>query len=456
MDRIILANLITNDQYSRAVLPFLKKEYFHDNSDQILFGHITGFIEKYNTLPTKEALYVELSGNKEINENTFESVKKVISQLPEVSDRENVKWLMDQTEEFCRDKAIHNAIHKAIRIYDKKDGLGKIPEILQEAISVSFDSKIGHDFLGDAEARYALYHRVDRKIDFHLDIFNKITYGGFSPKTLNIIIAPPHAGKTLVMCNMAAHNLLCNKNVLYISLEMAEEEISKRIDQNLLDVSQEQLENMSEKEFIKKISRLQETTKGRLMIKEYPPSSAHAGHFRNLLEELKRKQKFVPDIIYIDYVNICTSSRLKLGADSYGYVKAIAEELRAIAVDYEVPVVSATQTNRSGIDTSDFDMKNTSESVGLPQLSDFMIALIVTEELTELNQIMFKQLKNRYRDYNYYKRFVVGVDRAKMRLYNLEDQAQGDIVDDKPVMDKGKFMDEENQRMDRNIFKGFR
>lgn len=455
MDKIILSNLISNEKYTRAVLPFLKPEYFHDHSDILIFKHIKSFVDKYNTIPNKEALYIELSADKSINENIFESAKILVAKLePDTSTNE--KWLIDQTEQFCQDKAIYNAIHKAIKIYDQKnENVGLIPQLLNDAIGISFNAAIGHDFIDDSVTRFENYHRTEKRIDFNLEYLNKITRGGFPNKTFNIIIAPTGAGKTLVMCNMAAHNLMCNRNVLYITLEMSEESIAQRIDQNLLDVTTDQLLHMSKIEYDKRMDRVRETTKGKLVIKEYPTSSAHSGHFRHLLSDMKLKKKFVPDIIYIDYVNICSSSRMKMSGDSYGYIKAIAEELRGLAVEFDVPIVSATQSNRDSFSASDFDMKNTSESIGLPMTADFMLALIVTEELDELGQVMFKQLKNRYNDPSIHKRFVVGIDRPKMRLYDVEQSAQEDIIDG-PVMDHGKFMTEEKQRMDRNIFKGFK
>lgn len=458
IDHTILQNLIYNEKYVRAILHYLKPEHFSDNTDRIVFKHIQKFVEKYNSPPTKEALYIELSNDDSLNENVFTGAKAVVANLSS-PEEVNEKWLLDQTEQFIRDREVYNAIHKAIKIYDNKidEGIGKIPQLLEQAISVSFDNHVGHDFIDDALTRFEQYGKKDARIDFNLHYFNMITRGGLPDKTFNIIIAPTGAGKTLVMCNFAAHNLLSNKNVLYITMEMAEEAIAQRIDQNLLDLTTDQLLHLTKLEYVKKLEKLKLTTKGKLVIKEYPTGSAHSGHFRHLLNELRLKKKFIPDIIYIDYVNICASARVKMSGDSYGYVKAIAEELRGLAIEFKLPIVSATQSNRDSFSASDFDLKNTSESIGLPQTADFMIALIVTEELDELGQVMFKQLKNRYNDPNLNRRFVVGIDRAKMRLYDVEQSAQENILDG-PVMDKGKFMEEEDERkkFDRTKFKGFK
>lgn len=458
IEKTILQHLVYNEKYVRAVLHHLSPEYFSDQNERLVFKHIEKFYKKYNSPPSQEALFIELSRDDGLNENTFNSTKAIVSGLTK-PDEINEKWLLDQTEQFCKDREVYNAIHKAIKIYDNKltDSVGKIPQLLEDAIGKSFDNHVGHDFIDDALSRFEKYNKKDSRIDFNLYYFNQITRGGLPGKTFNIIIAPTGAGKTLVMCNMAAHNLISNKNVLYITMEMAEEAIAQRIDQNLLDLTADQLLHLSKFEYEKKLEKLRLTTKGKLVIKEYPTSSAHAGHFRHLLNELKLKKKFIPDIIYIDYVNICASSRVKLSGDSYGYVKAIAEELRGLAIEFNLPIVSATQSNRDSFSASDFDLKNTSESIGLPQTADFMIALIVTEELDELGQVMFKQLKNRYNDPNLNRRFVVGIDRAKMRLYDVEQSAQENIMDG-PVMDKSKFMEEETERVkvDRTKFKGFR
>ncbi len=459
MDRLILSHLLYNEKYTRAVIPFLKPDYFMDPTDRLVFETISKFVQAYNAIPNKEALYVNLSNNKDLNEKQFEEAKSVVAQL-EADSNATEKWLIDETEKFCQDKAIYNAIHKAIGIYNKQitEAVGRIPEILQEAIAVSFDSNIGHDFINDASARFDHYHRTDKRIDFNLHYLNVITRGGLPGKTLNCILAPTGAGKTLVMCNMAAHNLMSNKNVLYITLEMSEESIAQRIDQNLLDVTTDQLTTMTKMEYEKKLDKVKMTTKGKLIIKEYPTASAGAAHFRHELNELRIKKKFVPDIIYIDYINLCVSSRIKTGANinSYMYIKAIAEELRGLAVEFDLPIMTATQSNRDSLSASDFGLESTSESLGLPMTVDFMLALIVTEQLDELNQIMFKQLKNRYNDPSYYKRFVVGIDRPKMRLYDVEQSAQEGILDG-PVMDQGKFMEEEEERkIATTKFRGFK
>lgn len=464
-EQTILSNLLYNEKYTRDILHHLKAEYFADAHERNVFNHIVKFVEKYNTPPTKEALYIELSNDKTLNESQFESAKAIVSRL-EHGEPVSEKWLWDQTESFCQNKAIYNAIHKVIGIYDRRqsEAVGKIPELLQNAISVCFDSSVGHDFVDDSDRRYDSYSKVEKRISTGLHYIDKITRGGFPRKTFNVLIGPTGAGKTLCMCSIAANMLMLGYNVLYITLEMAEDQIGKRIDQNLLDMTEDDLIFLGKTKYTQKMEKLKSTMTGRLKIKEYPTSSAHVGHFRHLLSDLKLKQKFIPDVIFVDYVNICSSSRMKMSGDSYGYIKAIAEELRGLCVEQDVTMITATQSNRDSIAASDFDLRNTSESIGLPMTADFMLAIIVTEELDELGQIMFKQLKNRYNDPNVNRRFVVGVDKSKMKLFDVEESAQYGLLDgpepDKPVMDRSKFGEEDEERSNKqfgnNKFKGFR
>lgn len=443
IENVIFENLIHNEDYARAVIPFLKTEYFTNKSDQIMFELIDEYVKKYNAFPTKEALEIDLSDKSGLNEEVYKNAKDNIRAIT-VTDIIDMEWLIDKTEAFCKDKAIYNALIESIKIVDKKDdkiSVGAIPKILSDALAVSFDTNIGHDFLEDSASRYDFYHKKEVRIPFDLDYLNKITGGGLPRKTLNIILAGTGSGKSLAMCHMAAHNLTQGQNVLYITLEMSEEKIAERIDANLMDIPLDQLKELSLESYEKKIERIKRKTTGKLIVKEYPTASAGSANFRYLLQELRLKKNFVPDVIYVDYLNICSSSRIKAGANvnSYTYVKSIAEELRGLAVEFNVPLISATQTTRSGFSNSDVGLEDTSESFGLPATADFMIALITSEELQALNQIMVKQLKNRYGDPNYYKKFVVGINRAKMKLYDVEESAQEDIVDDRPVMDKSDY-----------------
>ena len=443
IENVIFENLIHNEDYARKVIPFLKTEYFTNKSDQIVFDLIDEYVKKYNAFPTKEALEIDLSDKSGLNEEIYKNAKDNIRSIT-VTDIVEMDWLLDKTEAFCKDKAIYNALIESIKIVDKKDdkiSVGAIPKILSDALAVSFDTNIGHDFLEDSASRYEFYHKKEVRIPFDLDYLNKITGGGLPRKTLNIILAGTGVGKSLFMCHMAAHNLTQGQNVLYITLEMSEEKIAERIDANLMDTPLDQLKEMSLESYEKKIDRIRRKTTGKLIVKEYPTASAGSANFRYLLQELKLKKNFIPDVIYVDYLNICSSSRIKAGANvnSYTYVKSIAEELRGLAVEFNVPLISATQTTRSGFSNSDVGLEDTSESFGLPATADFMIAAITSEELQLLNQIMVKQLKNRYGDPNYYKKFVVGINRAKMKLYDVEESAQEDIVDDRPVMDKSDY-----------------
>ena len=435
LERTILKNLIYNEEFTRKVLPFIKPEYFSDQIEKLVFKEVFEFVNKYKNLPTHEALVINFTEAKTLTEP---QVKESIELLNDIQQDKNekveLKWLTEHTEKFCQDKAIYNAIMESVTILDDKNGKktkGEIPQLLADALGVSFDSNVGHDYMQDFDERYDFYHRVESRIKFDLDIFNKITKGGLPIKTLNIALAGTGVGKSLFMCHCAAGALSQGNNVLYITLEMAEEKIAERIDANLLNITMDELYTIPKDDYERKFSALKNKVQGKLIIKEYPTAGASTLHFRALLNELALKKNFRPDIIFIDYLNICASSRIKPGGNvnSYTYIKSIAEELRGLAVEFNLPVVSATQTTRSGYSNSDVDLTDTSESFGLPATADFMFALITNEELENLGQIMVKQLKNRYSDPNYYKRFVVGVDRAKMRLYDTEQSAQEDILD---------------------------
>ena len=431
---LILRNLLHNEDYVRKVIPFIKSEYFEDTNQKIVFEEILSFIEQYNQPATKEVLCIEVEKRKDINDTSFKEIVHLIQNLDDVPIE--LDWLIDTTEKWCRDRAIYLALMESIHIADGKDekkNRDSIPSILSDALAVSFDTHIGHDYLLDYEQRYESYHRKEEKIEFDLEYFNKITKGGLPNKTLNIALAGTGVGKSLFMCHVASSVLLQGRNVLYITLEMAEERIAERIDANLLNVPIQDIGDLPKQMFESKVTNLAKKTQGTLIIKEYPTASAHSGHFKSLLNELALKKSFRPDIIFIDYLNICASSRYKgnLSVNSYSYIKAIAEELRGLAVEFNVPIVSATQTTRSGYGSSDVELTDTSESFGLPATADLMFALISTEELEELGQILVKQLKNRYNDPTIHKRFVIGIDRAKMRLYDCEQSAQNDILDNK-------------------------
>ena len=435
IETLILKNLIHNEEYSRKVLPFLSKEYFIEHTDKLLYEQINSFINKYNNLPTKEALVIELDGTSLKNEE-FESVTDLLTYLEEQNDEQSdLSWLLETTEKFCQDKAIYNAVVSSIKILDEPEksesGKGAIPELLTDALSVSFDPHVGHDYLLDSDDRYEFYHRVEKKIPFDLDFFNKITQGGLSSKTLNIALAGTGVGKSLFMCHVSSSALSQGNNVLYITLEMSEERIAERIDANLMNIRLDDLVSLPKQMYEKKIEDLKSTVKGRLIIKEYPTAAASTNHFRALLNELNLKRNFKPDMILVDYINICSSSRIKPGqyVNSYSYIKSIAEELRGLAVEFDVPILSATQTNRAGFQNTDVGLEDTSESFGLPATADFMFALITNENLETDGQILIKQLKNRYSDITSNKKFLVGVDRAKMRLIDLGDASQADLVD---------------------------
>jgi archaellum biogenesis ATPase FlaH len=429
---VILKNLITNDDFTRKVIPFLRKDYF-EGSHRIIFDKILAFVSKYNKLPTIESLKVDLS-EEIINNSQFAEAAGVVNEIVNISEKPDLEWLLNHTEKWCQDRAIHLAIMKSISIIDGKDPeltKNALPELLSEALSVCFDNNIGHDYLLNGEERYDFYHMVEDKIPFDLERFNEITKGGLPKKTLNIALAGTGVGKSLFMCHIAGSVLSQGKNALYITMEMSEEKIAERIDANLMNVSINQLANLSKEAFTNKVKNIGERSQGQLIIKEYPTGAAHVGHFRALLKELKMKKNFIPDIIFIDYLNICSSSRMKgMGGaiNSYSYIKAIAEEIRGLAVEFNVPIVSATQTTRSGFANSDVGLEDTSESFGLPATADLMFALISNEELEGLGQILVKQLKNRYNDPSINKRFVIGIDRNKMKLFDVEQSAQSGLV----------------------------
>lgn len=442
LEQIILKNLIYNEEYTRKVLPFIRSDYFSDQSDKVLFQEIFEFVNQYKNLPTHESLVINITEKTRLTDAQVKGSLELLKEIESTkTEKVEMQWLTEQTEKFCQDKAIYNAIMESVSILDDKTSgksKGEIPQMLADALGVSFDSNVGHDYLNDSSDRFDSYHKTEARIAFDLDIFNKITKGGLPIKTLNVALAGTGVGKSLFMCHCAAGAISQGSNVLYITMEMAEEKIAERIDANLLNVTMDELHVIPREDYERKFSVVKNKVQGKLIIKEYPTASASALHFRALLNELALKKNFRPDIIFIDYLNICASSRIKPGGsvNSYTYIKSIAEELRGLAVEFKLPVVTATQTTRSGYSNSDVDLTDTSESFGLPATADFMFALITNEELEQLNQIMVKQLKNRYSDLNYYKRFMVGVDRSKMRLYDTEQSAQNDIVDSGQIPDK--------------------
>ena len=442
IERTALSNLIHNEEYTRKVLPFIKEEYFSDRTERLLFTEIYKFVNKYNSLPTKEALSIEINSAKSVNEDEYKKITDVLSTLNK--EPVNQDWLVETTEKFCKDRAIHNAILGGIQIIDGKDKKHTpeyLPEMLTSALSVSFDQKVGHDYLQETKERFDFYKKKEERLELDLDYFNKITRGGIPSKTLNICLAGTGVGKTMFMTHLASSILLQGKYVLYITMEMAEERIAERIDANLLNVGMSDLEELPYSMYETKINKLQSKTSGKLIIKEYPTASAHTGHFRALVKELALKKSFKPDIVFVDYLNICASARFKAGANvnSYTYIKAIAEELRGMAVENDIPIFSATQTTRGGFVSSDVGLEDTSESFGLPATADFMFALISSEELDDKNQIMVKQLKNRYNDPTVNRKFILGVDRSKMRFYDVEQTAQTDLVDSGQPTTERKF-----------------
>jgi archaellum biogenesis ATPase FlaH len=442
IEQVILENLVNDEQYVRKVIPFLKDSYFMNFEDSKIFTIIHDFVEKYNNPPTKQAIVLSLNEDTSLNEDGHKKCLEILNNLN--GEKVDRQWLVDETEKFCKDKALYLGVMDSIQILDGKNkdqGRDALPQILSDALAVGFDTNIGHDWLEDAEKRYDFYHRLEEKVEFDLDMFNRITEGGLSNKTLNIALAGTGVGKSLFMCHMASSCISKGKNVLYITLEMAEERIAERIDANLMNMPIMELKDLSKAMFDNRIKKINDKIEGRLIIKEYPTASAHTGHFKALINELKLKRNFFPDIIFIDYLNICTSARFRPGsqANTYVIIKSIAEELRGLAVEQNVPILSATQTTRAGFANSDISMTDTAESFGLPATADLMFAIISTEELEQMNQFMIKQLKNRYADPTRNKRFMIGVDRARMKLYDLDPSAQQALTDaniDVPVFEK--------------------
>ena len=446
LEQTILKNLIQSEEFARKVIPFLKSEYFTEVDEKTVFAEVKDYFDKYTKNPTTEALLINLDNSTTLTDNVVQSSKRLVGQLHDDNEETPQSWLVEETEKWCKDRAIYIAVMNSIDVLDNKSqrSTGEIPELLKDALSVSFDTHIGHDVLEDSDERFEFYHTEEEKIPFDLEYFNKITKGGLPNKTLNICLAGTGVGKSLFMCHQAASCLMMGKNVLYITLEMSEERIAERIDANTMNVPMKEIPDLNKKMFDKKIDKLKNKTQGKLIIKEYPTAQAHVGHFRHLLQELDIKKDFQPDIIFIDYLNICASSRIKpgAGANSYTLVKSIAEELRGLAVEYDVPMVSATQTTRSGYGSTDIGLEDTSESFGLPATADLMFALITSDELEELDQLVVKQLKNRYNDPTIFKRFVIGIDRSRMKLYDCEQEAQEELIDsalqddDTPVFDR--------------------
>ena len=443
IERIILRNLFYNEDFTRKVLPFIKSDFFTSHSEATLFCEINEFVLKYKNLPTKETILVELNKRKDLKEDELNEIKTIVNKLD--NQEVELQWLLDTTEKFCKDRAVHNAVLSGIQILDgkdKKQNPEAIPQILSEALAVSFDNHVGHDYVEDAESRFDFYHKREKRFKFDLNYFNRITKGGVPSKTLNIALAGTGVGKSLFMCHAAANWLQDGKNVLYITLEMAEERIAERVDANLMDVTIDDLHAMPKDMYESKMSKLQKKTIGKLIIKEYPTASAHSGHFRALLNELSLKKTFKPDVVFIDYLNICASSRFKGGnISSYFYIKAIAEELRGLAVEFDMPIFSATQTTRSGFTSTDIGLEDTAESFGLPATADFMFALISNDELDQLGQLKVKQLKNRFGDPSMNRSFIIGVDRSKMRLFDVEASAQN-IVDSNQTEEEEKITPE--------------
>lgn len=455
IEKTVLSNLIFNDDYYRRVYPYIKSEYFEDLTQKKIFDTYSEYVDEYKEPPSVEALKLNLDKRKDLNEDSYKNVMSTVDELKTDADT-NFDWLVSETEKFCQDKDLYNSIRKAILVIDGQDkelDKGSIPELLSKSLSISFDTSIGHDFIEDAESRYDFYHRKEERMPFDIELLNKVTKGGLPRKSLSVLLATTGGGKSLVKCHMAANYLMQGKNVVYITMEMAEERISERIDANLMDTTLDELKLLPRDVYEKRINRLKSKTPGKLIVKEYPTGSAHVGHFRHLLNELRMKRGFTPDVIFIDYLNICASSRVRgaAAANSYTLVKAIAEEVRGLAMEYNCAVVSSSQFNRDGYGNSDVDLTNTSESMGITHTADCILGLISSEELDNLGQLMIKQLKNRWGDLGYYRRFVVGIDRAKMKIYDLEDGAQRNIQQDgpqsvtpqggqdTPVFDKGKF-----------------
>lgn len=454
LEKTILSNLIYNEEFCRKVFPYIKEEYFDENSYKRIFSTFSEYVNVYKEPPSIEALKISIDKRTDLNEQSYKDINEVIDQF-QIDEKTNPDWLISETERFCQDKDLYNSIRKAILILDGQDkeyDKGAIPKLLSESLGISFDTHIGHDFLEDFDARFDYYHRKEERLPFDIELMNKITKGGLPRKSMTVLLATTGGGKSLVKCHMAASNLLFGKNVLYITMELAEEEVSRRIDANILDVTLDELMDMPKDVYEKKINRIKGKTTGKLIVKEYPTGSAHTGHFRHMLNELRLKKNFVPDVIFVDYLNICASARVKGAAagNSYTLVKSIAEEVRGLAMEFDCAIVTSSQFNRSGYDNSDVDLTNTSESMGITHTADAIFALITSEELESLGQLMIKQLKNRWGDLSYYRRFVIGIERAKMKLFNLEDVAQTGIHsetsygnnEDKPVFDKTSFSEE--------------
>lgn len=451
IEKTILSNLIYNEDYCRKVFPYVKEEYFDDNSLRKIFSTYAEYMNEYKEPPSIEALKISIDKRKDLNESAYKEVVSLIDEL-KVDKDTNEQFLVNETEKFCQDKDLYNSIRKAILILDgqdKENDKGAIPKILSDSLGISFDTHIGHDFLEDYESRYEYYHRKEERLPFDIDILNKITKGGLPRKSMTVLLATTGGGKSLVKCHMAATNLMFGKNVLYITMELAEEEVARRIDANIMDITLDEVKEVPLNIFEKRMSRYKSKTPGKLVIKEYPTGSAHSGHFRHLLNELRMKKNFVPDIVFVDYLNICASSRVKgvAAANSYTLVKSIAEEVRGLAMEFDIAVVTSSQFNRSGYDNSDVDLTNTSESMGITHTADAIFGLITSEDLESLGQIMIKQLKNRWGDLGYFRRFVVGIDRSRMKLFDLEDGAQRNIQseptnannDNTSIFDKSSF-----------------
>lgn len=446
LEKTILQTLIFNEQYCRKVIPFFKSDYFSNPGERKAFILIAKYIEKYNKLPTKNALLIDLDGlvgDNDLSETLYNETKDVILSFTE--EKVDVDWLTDRSEKFCQDAALYNAVKDSISIMDDKSGKksrGQIPKLLQDALGVCFDSHLGHNYVKDAEKRYDILREHKRHVPFDIEVLNEITAGGVVPKTLNCFIAPTGVGKTLLMCHFAAVNLLAGQNVLYFTMEMAEEEISNRIDANLLDIPLDMLKDIPKDAFLKKIKSTTEKLNSQLVVKEYPTAGATSAHFRYFINEIKLKQNFIPDIIYVDYLNICASARLRFSGDSYNYIKSVVEEIRGLAVEFNVPIITATQTNREGAKNSDFSITEISDSFGTAMTLDLLVAVITSDELASANRFQFKQLKNRYTDVNKNRRFYVGVNKSKMKLINVDKSENKDIIDVPegiPVFDKSKF-----------------
>jgi replicative DNA helicase len=455
LEKTILSNLILNDDYSRKVFPYIKEDYFEENSIKKIFSTYAQYVEKYKESPSLEALKISLDKRKDLNEQSYKDVMEAVDDL-KIDENTNSDWLVEETEKFCQDRDLYNSIRRSIMILDGQDkefDKGSIPKLLSDSLGISFDTSVGHDFLEDFEDRFEYYHRKEERLPFDVELLNKITKGGLPRKSMTVLLATTGGGKSLCKCHVAASSLMYGKNVLYITMELAEEEVARRIDANIMDITLDEVKELPLKTFQARMGRYKSKTTGKLVIKEYPTGSAHAGHFRHLLNELRMKKNFVPDVVLVDYLNICASSRVRgaAAANSYTLVKSIAEEIRGLAMEFNCAIITSSQFNRSGYDNSDVDLTNTSESMGITHTADAIFGLITNEDLESRGQLMIKQLKNRWGDLSYYRRFVVGIDRSRMKLYNLEDGAQDNIQseasktvnkkedEDAPAFDKTKF-----------------